>query len=78
MSVETHSDATAKDPIHIKDGEWFTIIKDGDKPGLWGCCDCGLMHRVEFMIEDGEIYLKVKRDNKATQIRRDAMFEEQI
>ena len=78
MLVEEFPNATAKDPVHIEDEQWFTIMKDGDKPGLWGCCDCGLMHRVEFKIISGEIFIRVKRDNEATKIRRDAMYEETI
>jgi hypothetical protein len=77
FDVKKFPDATAKNPIEIQDGEWFTIMKDGDKPGLWGCCDCGLMHRTEFKIEDGEIYIRVRKDLEATRIRRDAMWEEQ-
>lgn len=78
MDVTLHPYTTSKKPLQVEDGEWFTIIKDGDKPGLWGCCDCGLMHRVEFKIIDNDVFIKVERDNEATAIRRDAMYEEQI
>lgn len=30
------------------------------------CCDCKLTHQVRFKIEDGLVYLNIKRDNRAT------------
>jgi len=70
-------DTDAYNPYEVIDGDWVSITKDGDKPGLWGCCDCGLMHRVEFMVEDGIVFMRVHRDQEATRIRRDAMYEKE-
>jgi len=30
------------------------------------CCDCGLVHHEEYKIEGGELYIRVRRDNRAT------------
>lgn len=65
---------TVDNPYEVTDGEWFTISKDGDKPGLWGCCDCGLMHRVEFMVENGIVLIKIIRDQEATDAHRKSEF----
>lgn len=74
----TIPDTNAEKPYHVKDGEWVTIMRDGKKPGLWGCCDCGLMHRVEFKVDvdSGNVYFKVYRDEEATRIRREVLHQE--
>ena len=30
------------------------------------CCDCGLVHRVQFRIHRGQIQYRIERDNRAT------------
>jgi hypothetical protein len=48
--------------------EWVQPIEQGYK---FCCCDCGLVHQMNFRIEDGRVQLQVKRDNRSTgQIRR--------
>jgi hypothetical protein len=51
-----------KYPI-VKDGEWVWPIMEGYK---MSCCDCGLVHKVDFKITDGKIWLKMSRDYRAT------------
>ena len=35
------------------------------------CCDCGLVHRMQYRVKDGVIEYRCRRDNRATgQIRR--------
>ena len=35
------------------------------------CCDCGLVHRIDFRVKNGKIQLRARRDNRSTgQIRR--------
>lgn len=30
------------------------------------CCDCGLIHRLDFRLVDGRIEFRTRRDNRAT------------
>jgi hypothetical protein len=46
-----------------KDGQWVKVKMKGDKSM---CCDCGLVHWEEYKIDNGELYIKVQRDNRAT------------
>jgi hypothetical protein len=35
------------------------------------CCDCGLVHRLDFRIVKGKVQIRARRDNRATgQMRR--------
>ncbi len=34
------------------------------------CCDCGLIHDVVFVIEEGKLAMAAKRNNRATAQRR--------
>ena len=44
-------------------GEWIRPIKVGYK---LRCCDCDLVHKVDFKIIDGRICLRAFRDERAT------------
>jgi len=51
-----------------KPGEWIQPIRRGYK---FSCCDCGLVHRMNFRVRKRRIQFNVYRDNRATgQIRR--------
>jgi len=54
-----------------EEGEWVFPIMTGYK---MSCCDCGLVHRLDFRVcedEPDRIEFRVYRDNRATgQIRR--------
>jgi hypothetical protein len=30
------------------------------------CCDCGLIHRLDFRIVDGKVEFRTRRDDRAT------------
>ncbi len=48
-------------------GEWV-IPEEGYRVA---CCDCGLVHKIDFAIEEGQIKFRAFRDNRATgQMRR--------
>lgn len=48
--------------------EWVQPIRKGYK---MACCDCGLVHRLDFRIRRRKIQFRVERDNRATgQMRR--------
>jgi hypothetical protein len=34
------------------------------------CCDCGLIHRLDFRIVDGQIEFRTRRDDRATAVAR--------
>lgn len=55
----------------------YTQRKDGEgwevNPGevfKLACCDCGLVHQVVIVVEEGKIGIAAKRDNRATGQRR--------
>jgi len=51
-----------------KAGQWVQPIRRGYK---LACCDCGLVHRMDFRIYSGRVQFRVFRDERATgQMRR--------
>lgn len=52
---------------YAEDGEWFNPSR---KKFRHMCCDCSLVHAVDFKLEDTakgkQIYIKFERDNRAT------------
>lgn len=49
-------------------GEWVQPVENAYK---MACCDCGLVHRVDFRVYEGRAQFRVYRDNRATgQMRR--------
>ena len=36
------------------------------QPYKMSCCDCGLVHDVEFWVEDGKVMMRVARNARAT------------
>jgi len=49
-------------------GEWVQPVREGYK---LACCDCGLVHKVDFRIFHKKIQFRVVRDNRSTgQMRR--------
>ena len=51
------------------DGEWFDIAFE---PGhRVKCCDCGLVHNVDFRVEGDEVQIRLEKNNRSTgQVRR--------
>lgn len=47
----------------IHDGEWFTPKRKGFREQ---CCDCGLVHIVDYRIVNGQIQFRSRRDARAT------------
>jgi hypothetical protein len=58
---------------HPAHNEWVQPVR---KAYHMACCDCGLVHELDFRIERKHIQFRVRRHNRATgQIRR-AMFKQ--
>lgn len=48
----------------VTDGEWIEVVLKGSRDQ---CCDCGLVHRINFRINaKGKIEYQVFRDGRAT------------
>jgi hypothetical protein len=49
-------------------GQWVQPVRKGYK---FACCDCGLVHKLDFRVKDRRVQFRVFRDNRATgQMRR--------
>lgn len=53
--------------VQIIDGQWYAL--GGYDRQV--CCDCGLVHRLEYKLEKGRIFERVRVDAKATAAERD-------
>lgn len=52
----------------IHDGDWVQPVR---RDYRMSCCDCGLVHRLDFRLVDGRIQFRAARHRRATaQIRR--------
>lgn len=57
----------------LEDGEWIRPVKRGYRTA---CCDCHLVHRLNFRLVDGCIEYQAFRDERATAaMRRSFKFE---
>jgi len=56
--------------FELEDGwsRWVQPIEQGYK---MACCDCGLVHQMDFRIEDDRVQFRARRDARSTgQVRR--------
>lgn len=60
----TPEEKIATAPV-IEDGEWF---EPTENPFIHGCCDCGLAHRIEYLVDNGLLSLRFYRDLEATRM----------
>lgn len=51
-----------KYPTYVE-GEWEQPTMKGYK---MMCCDCGLVHKINFRIKNGKVQMQTYRDNRAT------------
>ena len=61
MAKKRKSDA----PIVVDPDKWYAM-GFGAKPWLEECCDCGLVHRVEYKVEGGRFWIRWQRDEVET------------
>lgn len=52
---------------HVKSGSWEQPIRKGYK---MVCCDCGLVHTMDFRIFRGRVQMRAERDNPSTKLWR--------
>lgn len=49
-------------PIQIVDGTWYAVafrnMSDGADPFTEECCHCGLVHEVEYKVENGRFWVR--------------------
>lgn len=58
---------------HVQWGEWMRVVKRGFREQ---CCDCGLVHDLDFRIVDGNIEIRTRRNERATAaVRRAFKFD---
>jgi hypothetical protein len=48
-------------------GEWVQPVRVGYK---MACCDCGLVHRLDFRVHKKRIQFRAFRDNRSTAMMR--------
>lgn len=53
--------------IDLEDGDWVRPLKRGFK---LTCCDCHLVHTVNFRVNNGHPELQLTRDKRATAAQR--------
>ena len=42
---------------------WIWPVQDGYR---FRCCDCELVHVMQFRVDDGDVGMRLQRDNRAT------------
>lgn len=57
----------------IQDGEWVEPVNQ--KAYKMACCNCGLVHVLEFDIVKKRVQFRAHRDNRATAAVRRYMFQ---
>ena len=54
-----------------KEDGWSRWVQPVEQGYKMCCCDCGLVHTMDFRIEDGHIQFRAQRNNRSTgQVRR--------
>ena len=52
---------------HVEAGQWVQPVRKGYK---MECCDCGLVHVLDFRLVKHRIQIRAERDNRATAAKR--------
>jgi hypothetical protein len=51
----------------VTDGEWFEPEQQNHK---LACCDCGLVHTINFRIKKGNVQMQATRNKRSTALIR--------
>ena len=54
--------------VIVKDGQW--VMPTPQRGHLMACCDCGLVHRMDFSTRDGKVIFRAYRAPRLTARRR--------
>ncbi len=52
--------------VQTEPGKWYRF----DSEELTECCDCSLIHHVEYRFENGRMFWRAKVDRRATNAKR--------
>jgi len=50
--------------VQVYNGEW--VEPKPQRGHKMRCCDCGLIHRIDFRVKNGKVQFRPFRDNRAT------------
>lgn len=53
-------------PVQIEDGKWYRVRGYTHTE----CCDCALVHKEEYRLNDGHLEWRATRDDRVTRKRR--------
>ena len=56
----------------LEDG-WSEWVQPNMQGYRLGCCDCGLVHNVQFRIEGDKVQFRMSRNNRSTTALRNGM-----
>lgn len=61
------------------DGTGWTVWVQPVMTGYrMGCCDCGLVHTLDFRIVDGKVQFRARRNNRSTALLRHHMKKNEV
>jgi hypothetical protein len=49
--------------LQVDADTWIQPVRRGYR---MACCDCGLVHELDFRIRDGRVQVRARRNNRAT------------
>ena len=76
IQIEIRSGMTKRSEIiDLEDGAVIAFNKG--QSFYFTCCDCCLTHKIESLLVDGEIQLKITRDDRRTAQKRRRLSEKQ-
>ncbi len=52
--------------IQTEPDKWYRL----DSPEITECCDCGMVHHTEYVLENGRLFWRAKVDKAATEAAR--------
>lgn len=55
---------------YLGDDGWGRWVQPVEKGYKLACCDCGLVHTVEFRVEDERAQFRMRRNNRSTALVR--------
>lgn len=60
--------------VVVEEGRWYALNPstktEAGEPWTEECCDCGLVHRINYKIENGRIWVQYALDSKLTRLAR--------